>query len=293
MADAGSAAVGVLGLGAIGGGVARSLAGAGHRVVAHDVSAEVVERYAGVAAGAVSARAVAEATGTLLVAVFDDAQVRDVLAGDDGVLAATDVPSDVIILSTVTLETIRWAESACRERGIALLDCGVTGGPQALEHSAIVSMVGGDDDAVARVRPVLEAFSKPAVHTGALGTGMQAKLARNLLYFAGAHVAWEAARLATAAGVPVEKLIEVVDASDPWTGGSTAILKRGFTPGARPAATPEDQDRRARMAGFAHKDLAAALQLGSELGLELPAAALAARTFDAVVGLADVPADEG
>jgi 3-hydroxyisobutyrate dehydrogenase-like beta-hydroxyacid dehydrogenase len=284
--------VGVLGLGAIGGGVARSLARAGYMVIAHDVNGDLLERLADIVVRAGSAREVADRSAVVLVAVFDDEQVRSVLEGPDGVLASTSKPSDVVILSTVTIETVRAAVAACARHGVAVLDCGVTGGPQALQHDAIVSMVGGDDSAVERVRTVLEAFSRPVVHTGPTGTGMQAKLARNLLYFAGAHVAWEAARLAEAAGVTVEKLIEISDTSDRWTGGATAILKRGFTPGTRPMSS-EDRDRRERMAGYAHKDLAAALSLGRSLGVELPAATVALQHFDEVVGLTISRRDSG
>ncbi|MCW2984330.1 MAG: beta-hydroxyacid dehydrogenase, 3-hydroxyisobutyrate dehydrogenase [Conexibacter sp.] len=277
--------IGVLGLGAIGGGVARSLAAAGFRVVFHDVNPETQARYADVGAGVESPRAVAEQADVVLVAVFDDAQVREVLTGPSGLLTGETSMGDVVILSTVTLDTIRWADAACRTHGVTVLDCGVTGGPQALERHSIVAMVGGPGEAVARLGEMFAAFSDPTVHTGPLGTGMQAKLARNLLYFAGCHVAWEAARLAAAAGVSVEKLIAIADASDRWTGGSTAILKRGFRPDLEPAQSPEDQARRERMAGFAHKDLLAALRLGAELGVDLPAAALAEDRFDQVVGL--------
>ena len=271
-----------MGLGEIGSGVARALAAAGYTLVARDPDARVRQRHTDITLAG-SPAAVAAQSEVVLVAVYDDAQVRDVLTGHTGILAGKVPTSDIVVLSTVSLDTIRWAAAACDERGITLLDCGVTGGPQALAQASIVAMVGGPDHAVARVRPVLDAFSAPVVHTGPVGTGMQAKLARNLLYFAGCHVAWEAARLAQAAGVAPETLIEIVEASELWTGGSTAILKRGFLPG-DPSDTP-DPATRARMAGFAHKDLEAALRLGAELGVELPAAALATEHFDAVVGL--------
>jgi 3-hydroxyisobutyrate dehydrogenase-like beta-hydroxyacid dehydrogenase len=266
-------------MGAIGAGVAASIVRAGIPLVAFDPRPET--NVDGIEA-AESPREVAERADVVLVAVFDDEQVRQVL---EEVLTAADPPRDVLILSTVTMDTIRWAAERCATREVTVLDCGVTGGAQSLAEDSLVVMIGGDDGAVGRVRVVLETFSSLIVHAGPIGAGMQAKLARNIVYFAGGRVAWEAARLAQACGINVVDLIAIVDASDGWTGGSTALLKRGFTPDLAPPTSPQERAPRERMAGFAHKDLAAALALAHELGLDLPMATLAHERFDEVVGL--------
>jgi 3-hydroxyisobutyrate dehydrogenase len=274
--------VGVVGLGAIGAGVARSLANHDYEVVGYDVRPEAVAALAGVARPTATPCELAEASEVVFLAVYDDAQVRDVLSRDDGVLAAAAGVRAVVILSTVTLDTIRWAEHEARARGVSVLDCGVTGGHALTEQGSIVAMVGGSPDAVAAVRPVIEAFGSPTVHTGALGTGMQAKLARNMIVYGRWYVAWEALRLAEAGGVAPEHLIEICDAADRLQ-DPLSELRRGALPGAPPSA--EIRERRQRLSGFVHKDLRAAIERGEELGIALPAAALVEQTHEELLGL--------
>jgi 3-hydroxyisobutyrate dehydrogenase len=282
--------VAVIGLGRIGGGAARSLLRAGHTVSGFDVS-----EAAGAALGdrvriADSPRGASEGVDVALVAVYDEAQVREVLAGDQGVLSAEPVPRAVVILSTVPAETIVWAAEEARRAGAGLLDCGVTGGGNAIEQGSIVALVGGEPELVEVARPAIEAFSEPMLHMGPLGSGMAAKLARNMIVFGCWYVVAEAAQLAHGAGVGIDKLIEASEAADRWSGGPMALVSRhGIRPDRLDADPEALLDVRRGFAGYAEKDLGAALALARELDLELPAAELVRHRFAEAMRLPPAP----
>ncbi|MDB5424960.1 MAG: beta-hydroxyacid dehydrogenase, 3-hydroxyisobutyrate dehydrogenase [Phenylobacterium sp.] len=267
--------VAIIGLGAIGAEAARTLAqgkdGQSHSMAGYDVRAETLKALSDVVQPAASPAAASEGADVVLVAVMNDAQVRDVLTGEGGVLSATVAPRAVLILSTITIPTVFWASEVCAERGVALLDCAVSGHP-------MTSMVGGDDAGFEIVRPVIEGFSDSVVHCGQLGNGMRAKLARNLIIYTDWMVAWEGARLALAAGVPLDKFVQCVTASDKWVRPHMSMVQDGV-------GLPGGTATRASTAAYADKDLRAALALAAELGVDLPAATLAVSRFPAVAGL--------
>jgi 3-hydroxyisobutyrate dehydrogenase len=278
--------VGVIGLGAIGGHVARALARAGRTVVGYDVRADAYSEFPE-APPAETPRALGESSDIVLVAVYDDAQLREVLTGSEGVLKASSPPSIVCVLSTVTVGTLRTLADEAKGVGVELIDCGVTGGSGLRSRGKIVVLAGGAEATVEEARPVLEAFAAPLLHMGALGAGMQAKLARNLMHYSGWYAAWEAARVAAACGVDVEKLVEAHTISNEWSGGGTSLLMAGIGP---ELADPDDAqsiDRRERSAAWAKKDLAYVLELADELGIPLPGATMVRDRIDFVVGLAD------
>jgi 3-hydroxyisobutyrate dehydrogenase len=121
---------------------------------------------------------------------------------------------------------------------------------------------------------------------GPSGAGAQAKLARNVIYYGAWFAAWEGARLAQACGLDLDKLVEAVRTSDDWTGGTMSLLADyEIGPG------PVDRDDEPKLAVAQHlcrvarKDLGAAIELGTELGIALPGAAINADLFSEVVGL--------
>jgi 3-hydroxyisobutyrate dehydrogenase len=276
--------VGVIGLGSIGANVARALVANGYSTVGYDVRAEALEALEVLVSPAQSVEELSSRVEAVLVAVFDDAQVRDLLSGPSSLLTADDPARVVVILSTVTLETIRWAAEQSSSRGVSVLDCGVSGGHGLREQGKIVAMVGGDEEAVKAVMPLLATFGAPVVHTGELGTGMRSKLARNLLTYGCWFVVLEATRLAAAGGVGPDQFLQINEAADELMGGSLSLLRRGVRPGA--PGSESDRETVARTAGYLHKDLHAAVALAGELGVEVPAALLVDREFDALVGLA-------
>jgi 3-hydroxyisobutyrate dehydrogenase len=190
----------------------------------------------------------------------------------------------VVILSTVTAETIRWAAAEAAKVGVAVLDCGVTGGHRALETTGMAAMIGGDEQAYERAKPFIDGFAKPALRLGPLGAGMAAKLARNTVVFGTWYVTSEAARILAASGVDIDKFTEISDAGDVTSGGPTALLKRGIRP-TEPSRDAGDLEVRRALAAYAHKDVTAALALAGELGIELPVATLVERRFEDAVGI--------
>jgi 3-hydroxyisobutyrate dehydrogenase len=275
--------VGVIGLGEIGGGVAESLLRKGRDVVAFDVRDAAYDRFRDRATIASSIAELATACDVVLIAVFDEPQLRDVLGGDGGILSSATPPEMVILLSTVAVEAARWAAGAGAAAGVGFVDCGVSGGRKGAEEGILVGMVGGDPDMVERAGPVIDDFTSLAVHMGPVGTGIQAKLARNQMAIACWPVIWEGVHLALEGGIELDRLLEVWHASDKITGGVLTLVnlgiglpqKEGDPP--PPKLNPE----------VARKDLNAAIELGEILGIEMPATRLANDRLDVTLGLTD------
>gem|GEM_PF-213139 len=277
--------VGVVGLGEIGRGVAAGVVRAGLPLVVCDIRPEATAALAEHAHVASTPAELARLAEAVVVAVVDDDQVLAVTTGPEGALAGGEAGGALVILSTVSLSTVRQVAQAAAARGVDVVDCGVSGGPAAAAEGALVSMVGGTEAAVARLRPVLDAFSSLVVHMGPLGTGLQAKLARNLVQYGSWLAAYEGQRLAEAAGIELAKLAQVVRASDRRIGGASTLMFRDTV-----APWPPDADdgvvRAMRAAArLAHKDLRAAIELGRELGVELPLAEMTEARCDAVFGV--------
>ena len=287
--------VGVIGLGDIGRGVADGVLRAGLDLVVCDLRPEATAPYAGRARVAAGPAEVGERAEVVVVVVVNDAQVHAVLeggpgdAGAGGALRAMAAGSVVVVLSTVSPETVGEVAAVAARRDVDVLDCGVSGGPQASADGTLVAMVGGDAAVVERVRPVLDAFTSLVVHMGPAGSGLKAKLARNLVQYASWLAAYEAQVLAEAAGIELAKLAQVIRASDALIGGASRLMFRDSVAPFPPGFDEGFLDVMAAAAGLAHKDLRAAIALGDTLGLAMPLARMTDERCDAVFGLAPDP----
>jgi 3-hydroxyisobutyrate dehydrogenase len=280
-----SGGAGVIGLGKIGGHVARSISRSGRRVLGFDARPEAFAEFPE-AEPTASVSALAQDSETVLIAVYNDAQLREVISGPDGITSAQSPPATICVLSTVTLSTLQWAAGEAKRVGTELIDCGVTGGGSLRTRGKLVVLAGGSDEAVASAQPVLEAFAEPLLHMGPLGAGMQAKLARNLMHYSGWYAAWEAARIAAACGIDVGKLVEAHRISNEISsGGGTSLLTNGIGPGTADLKDDASMAARRSSADFARKDLGYVLELAAELGIPLPGAELVRERIDLVVGL--------
>ena len=278
--------VGVIGLGDIGRGVADAVVRAGLNLVVCDLRPEATAPFEAKAHVAGTPAELGARADVVVVAVVNDSQVLGVLDGDDGALAGLAPGSVIVVLSTVAPATVEAAAQLARRRDVDVIDCGVSGGPQASVDGTLVAMVGGDAEVIERVRPVLDSFTSLVVTMGPLGAGLKAKLARNLVQYGSWLAAYEAQVLAEAAGIELAKLAEVVRESDKLIGGASRLMFRD-TVAPLPADThPDFVGAMAAGAGLAHKDLRAAIELGRSLGVELPLAEMTDDRCDAVFGLA-------
>ncbi|MBI2169914.1 MAG: NAD(P)-dependent oxidoreductase [Actinobacteria bacterium] len=279
-----SPAVGFVGLGQIGAPMAGHLVDWPGGLVVCDVRPEAVAPFEakGARVGTTPAET-GEQAGVICVMVRDDDQVREAVAGADGLLRTADSGSVIAIHSTIRPETAEELAELGARSGVAVVDAPVTGGFVGAHAGTLAVMVGGPEDAVDRCRAPFECFADLVVRTGPVGSGTRAKLARNLLGFVAFAAAGEAARLAEAAGVDLGLLGQVVRHSDAVTGGPGAILLRDAT---APMAAGDDwYETLAHVRGLGEKDLALALALGSSLGVELPLARLALEHLGAALGV--------
>ena len=279
-------AVGFIGLGNIGRPMAQRLVEWPGGLWVYDIDAAATTALEGAGAKVASSpREVAEHAAILCVMVRDDAQVRAVLTGRDGVLASAAAGAVVVVHSTVHPDTVGELVTLAAPHGVRVVDAPVSGGAVGAEQGRLALMVGGDDDAVALCRPALDLMGDLVVHVGPPGSGTAMKLARNLMHFVAFTAAMEASALAQAAGVDLATLGQVVRHTDAITGGPGAILYRDT------AGRLADDDPWVpileHVRALGEKDLSFATELARRLEVNTPLATLALQRLGIGLGLED------
>ena len=272
--------VGYIGLGNQGKPMARRLTDWPGGLVVFDVRPETMASFGerGVAL-ADSVAAVAEAD-VISVTVLNDVQVREVVAE----LALHAKPGTVIAIhSTIEPTTAGELADDLRPNGIHIVHAPVSGGAGAAKKGELAVMVGADDEAFERVKPVFGQWASLIVHAGGPGAATRMKLARNMLTYIGFAAACEAQRLAEAAGIDLQDLGKVVRHSDAQSGGPGAIMYRDDTKPLTPEHFLHDMFIHTR--GLAEKDLGLALALGEATGVDLPLAEVALKNLAAGLGV--------
>jgi len=261
----------VVGAGRIGRGVATALLRARHAVVAVDPDAGAREEAAALGAEVAATPAEgARGADVVLLCVPDTPHVLAALDGDEGLERNLAPGAIVLLLSTVDPATPRALERRLAARGAALLDAPLSGGPERAAEGSLALMVGGDDDVVARARPVLDVLGH-AVHVGPIGHGEIAKLANNLMGAVILAGIAEGLALADRAGADVRTVAEAIEGA---SGGSW--LLRSWIPDTVLAG-----DYRARFSvDLMLKDLSLIRRLAGEVGVAVPTLETAAARFE-------------
>lgn len=201
----------VIGVGRMGGAMARRFAEAGHKLFLWNRDVSKAEKVAdGIGAQvAPTAAAAAAAADVVLTSLADDAAVRSVYLDESGVAAGIEPDSIAVETSTVAPETIHEVGEAVDATGAGFVESPVSGSVATVESGSLTVMAAGDEDRIARVEPVLAAIAKRVVHVGARGNGAATKLAVNGLVH-GLNVALsEALVLAEKSGVDRRVAYEV------------------------------------------------------------------------------------
>lgn len=262
--------VGVIGLGNMGLNMAVRLVERGFEVSGFDLNEQrrAMARKAGIRDIALP-MLLAEADATLSSLPFGR-DVEAVLTGTDALLARRDRRVVVIDTSTADPATSRRLSLLLAEAGHAHLDAPVSGGPAGAAEGQLTMMIGGAAQDLEQARPVIDAVAAKAIHVGPSGAGNVAKLVNNMLVAAHMLTTGEAVRLAEAAGVPADAILQVVNAATGRSGLSEVhfprwILSNRFDSGFS--------------AGLMRKDVALATELATEVGIALPLSREVARLW--------------
>ena len=279
---------GYIGLGNIGKPMASCWLGGGFETTVYDVvEAPVAELVGQGAKAAPSPRAVGEAADVIGICVRNDDDVRDVLLGEEGVLAGAAAGAVVLIHSTIQPKTVVEMAEAGRECGVDVVDAAITGGDARAATGDLAIMAGGDPATLEKARPILDVCAKAGVfHCGELGNGMKTKLCINVVTYLQWLAGYEGLALAKASGLPVETFMEVGLAN----GQITPLMDRFLTMHKMPEEARKSEAVQKLVRGHtlvAEKDLAWALHLARENGLALPGAGLVSQLMARIYGLED------
>lgn len=275
-------AVGVVGLGQMGGAIAARLIGAGFAVHGYDVDGRRVESFEREGGHRVrSPAALAGEVSVVLTSLPSDSALLDVIAGHDGVLAgAEEREIDVIETSTLSPAAKHRASELAADSRVRLLDCPLSGTAAQAAGGDVVVYASGTDAAVDRCRPVFAGFARAVFHLGAFGNGTTMKLVANHLVTIHNVAAAEALTLARKAGLDPQQAYEALAGG---AGSSRMLEVRG----------PAMVDRTYHVPGAqvtTHlKDVGIIADIGRSLACPLPVFAASAQYYSAALaqGLAD------
>jgi 3-hydroxyisobutyrate dehydrogenase-like beta-hydroxyacid dehydrogenase len=171
-----------IGLGVMGYPMAAYLAKNGHAVAVYNRTADKAGKWCEENTGTMAATPAAAASGADIVftCVGNDDDVRDVVAGDDGALAAMAEGSILVDHTTASATLARELHAAAAERAVGFLDAPLSGGQAGAESGQLTIMVGGDEHIFERARPVMESYAKAITLIGPAGSGQLAKMVNQI-----------------------------------------------------------------------------------------------------------------
>ncbi len=258
--------VGFIGLGIMGGPMAKNLIEAGYELTVQNRSPEKAEELAkeSGATAAETPREVAENSDIIITMLPDSPDVEKVVAGEDGVLEDIKSGSLLVDMSTISPVVTEKIAKKVGEKGASMLDAPVSGGDVGAIEGALSIMVGGEESDFERAKPLFDVMGKTVTHVGPTGAGQVVKAANQVVVALTIEAVSEALVLASKGGVSPETVLDVLGGG--LAGNKVMEVKREkflshtFDPGFR--------------SELHHKDLGIALSAGREYGVALPVTAI-------------------
>ena len=261
--------VSFLGLGVMGGAIARHIGKAGHRLTIYNRSPERAARWQEANPGlavrvAHSPAEAAEGADVVLTCVGNDDDLADVVLGPTGVFSAIRRGATFIDHTTVSARIARQIAVEARDLEVHCVDAPVTGGQAGAENGQLTVMCGGRAEAIEAARAVMEAYTKRIVHVGKAGAGQTTKMVNQITFSGIIATLSEALRFAEAAHLDMDKVYEAISggAAQSWQ-----MDNRWHT-------MCRDEFDFGFAIDWMRKDMGLALEEGRSLGVSLPVAAM-------------------
>jgi 3-hydroxyisobutyrate dehydrogenase-like beta-hydroxyacid dehydrogenase len=255
--------VGFIGVGQMGVHMARHVMDAGYELVVHDAAKEAAASLLDQgAAWADAPAAVADSCRVVLSCLPTPQIVEHVALGPGGLHEGWRTGDVYVDMSTNSPSTIRRIAEEAALQGVTVLDAPVSGGTKGAEAGTLTIMVGGDQAALEKVRPVLEPMANKIFRVGDVGCGNVAKLVNNMIGLACNSICAEGLVLGVRAGIEPQVLhdLMIISTANNWSLQQypRTVFRGDFAPGFK--------------ISLAHKDISLALGLGEEYGVALPVA---------------------
>ncbi len=263
--------VGFAGLGVMGRPMAGHVLRAGFVLTVWNRTAERCESLVAEGARAVGTAAELARAGEVLVTMLTDDEA--VLAVGEELVAGAEAGTTIVDMSSVSPRTALHLHGLAAERGVGYVDAPVSGGERAAREGALAVMAGGEDAALERARPVLEAMAAKIVHVGGPGAGDLTKAVNQVIVGLNLQAVAEGLALAIENGLDPDKVIEAL------AGGfadSTVLRVHG------PRMVAREFEPGARLA-IQLKDLRIALGIAAEGSAKMPATAALAELLQGMV----------
>jgi 3-hydroxyisobutyrate dehydrogenase len=258
--------VGFIGLGDMGGRIARRILDAGFNLTVYDTreSARADLREHG-AKAADDGKCLAATCGVIGICVVDDQQLRDVVAQ---LRAELRTGSVLLVHSSVMPGTVTEIAGDLAGRDVTVIDAPVSGSRPAADAGTLTVMAGGDRAVIENLSPLLDAFAANVIHAGPVGAGQALKIANNLMLHMNHLVALEAVRFARSQGIDEATLMDAVNISSgrSWVTETWGLLDSMLTD--HPLAGTE------AIYPLMSKELWHSVELGRATGTALPLTAL-------------------
>lgn len=268
------ATIAFLGLGHMGGPMAANLAAAGHTVRGFDpvpASREAAEAK-GIKVFGTGAEAASEAE-VVITSLPNGDIVKSCYAE---VLPAAPTGTLFIDTSTISVDDARTVHTQALEKGHAQLDAPVSGGVKGATAGTLAFMVGGEDDAVQRARPILDPMAGKIIHCGGSGTGQAAKLCNNMVLAVQQIAIGEAFVLAEKLGLSAQSLFDVITGA---TGNCWSVHTNCPVPGPVPTSPANNDFKPGFATSLMNKDLGLAMAAVSSTGASAPLGSHAAEIY--------------
>lgn len=263
-----------LGLGNMGGPMSANLVAAGHTVRGFDPVPTAAAAAAGNGVTTFDSAAEAVAGADVVITMLPNGDLVKRCYAD--VLPAATAGALFIDSSTISVDDAREVHALAESHGVSQLDAPVSGGVKGAVAGTLAFMVGGDDDALERARPVLEPMAGKVIHCGTAGAGQAAKVCNNMVLAVQQIAIGEAFVLAEKLGLSAQSLFDVITGA---TGNCWAVHTNCPVPGPVPTSPANNDFKPGFATALMNKDLGLAMDAVKSTGSAAPLGRHAAEIY--------------